>query len=287
MPVGSQLFLDALRYLFYLALFGVPFFFGVALGGRWNEPWTVLRRSIVLASLTVPLVVGNLVVSDLGGAVYQRYSYWLWLAEVVVGFDFLVAFGHASGNVISRGNVVSQWRATGRQIRRSLVVYGVASFAIVGLWSVPGSVSTHGDAVMIAHFRRHEAEFNELREMFARDADVGSLCEGYAVSRFPLPAERIAEYKPLLRAADIRHGLTHEVRGQTLFRYWSKPATGFTDQSIEKGYATLRELPDRLVESLDPPSRLGEGLTYRHIDDGWYLYYYNRDSSGSPCRLGA
>jgi hypothetical protein len=173
---------------------------------------------------------------------------------------------------------------TSRETKLRAGMCGAAALVIWALWFLPSPVSTHSDSTMIENFRRHEADFNRLAELIQQDAGVSAICSTVDAHRY-IPPERQAEYVALLGAVDVRHGITREPYGQVLFRYWSKPATGFFDQYLEKGYAPLDTPPSRLVESLDDLSGLDQGLTYRPIDDRWYLYYYNRDSLPSRCDL--
>jgi hypothetical protein len=239
----------------------------------------ILPSAIVVTSLLVAIDIIQPVLLDPAGELYSQYSFWLSAAWVLLSLTWLVGLGLAIANTIS-----SRQKLRLRALW-PLAVYALGAILVWGLWTLSDSPSTYSDAAMIEHFFRYEAELNQLREMFAQDSQVSWVCRPSNDFGPGLTAERAKTYEALLGTVRIGHGIMREPRGETLFRYWTKPATGFADQNVEKGYAVLDRPPSRLVDSLDNPTRLGEGLTYRQISGQWYLYVYNRDSLKAVCDL--
>jgi hypothetical protein len=264
--------------LFVLAF---PLCVGLVLSHDKPRPRIVLGEAIGVAVGLTLLQLLSLVIYDMGGEIYSTWSFRPSLVWAMYGVLGLVAFGHAIGLLGFHS------RKVGKRALVPVLIHVLLGLSVWATWNLPTMVSTHGDAAMLDNFRRHEAEFNKLATMFEQDRSVTSICRRGGKYRANLPPERLAQYDELLGSVGVGQGITRDPRGPVLLRTWVVVATGYFDQSIEKGYAFLDGAPSRLVASLDNTHSLGEGLTYRHINGPWHLYYYNRDSLRASCDYGA
>lgn len=253
---------------------------GLLLSVVLRRPGLALPGAIATTLLLTAVALVYQVLYELGGRPYDRYGLWIGGSWTVLSLAWLVGLGYA---INTAGE---EWSGRRVQTFGPLAVYGIGAVAFWALWSVPGSLSTHGDGVMIRHFQRHEAEFARLAGLATQESPTFAYCGPGKVAGATLPDERSAEYAALLGAVNVQHGIMRERRGEILLRYWTMTEGGYFGQNVEKGYAVLPEPPERPMDSLDDGRWNGQGLVYRHLEGSWYLYYFNRDSLRAICDLG-
>ncbi len=156
---------------------------------------------------------------------------------------------------------------------RAAVVLGPLLATGLPLYSLMHAHDPPPDDAMLAHFRAHRAQFDELAQMAEHDPHI--------VGLYPLrvnydnqhsahiSASRMAAYLQKLRAAGVPDGF-EAGDGEIDFLFWS-------DSTVKgKNFAYLPKPPPSPVPSLDDGEEDDgeEGIAYfRHIDGAWYLRY--------------
>lgn len=134
------------------------------------------------------------------------------------------------------------------------------------------------EARMIANFREHKAQFEQLRLMIQQDKRVRSLSSGWLSDQnmnstddpmsLGISKQRWARYQSLLKSvgADSISNRNNYIRFYVF-------GGGFTDTSWSIGYAWSAEPPPIMVESAywhKPTMR--DKIYHSRIENGWYIY---------------
>jgi hypothetical protein len=153
----------------------------------------------------------------------------------------------------------------------------LASSALVAWIFTSGDIPHKSDEQLIANFKTHEAEFNQLREMILADNRLLRVDEDWTKPEDPktigIPDERIATYRKIFRKLDIPRGFYfYPESGEVKF---ISSAQGLAVSGSSKSYVWLKEPPSTLVDSIDTyPIKAGATYpVYRHVTGNWYLEY--------------
>jgi hypothetical protein len=157
------------------------------------------------------------------------------------------------------------------------VICVAASIALMS-WAWTASDIPHkSDDELIANFKAHEAEFNQLLQMVMADKCLYRVDDNWANPNDPktigISDERIAIYRKMFRALDIPRGFSaNQDVGVVEF---ISSAQGLSVSGSSKSYVWLKEPPSGLVDHIDS-YRTQPGASYpvyRHITGNWYLRF--------------
>ena len=133
------------------------------------------------------------------------------------------------------------------------------------------------DQEMLTNFRQHESVFNQLVQMSQADKGLARVDDDWTQPDYPqsigVSARRVADYRKLMRAANVPRGLQTAGGGEVDFYYWLTGSAISSD--TDKGYAYLVIPPAPLLTDLDhcqPDEKRGV-TAYRHVQGNWYLFY--------------
>jgi len=152
----------------------------------------------------------------------------------------------------------------------SFLVYEIYSFMSAPLF---GEEQPHQpDDVMIANFREHRADFEQLKTMLIRDALITRVdCDWTDPDN--LPKEVTEDYRRLFKIVGTPRGISASLdRSQIDFIASSQ---GWVASGSSNGYAFLAKPPEITEDSLDhyTENRGQEAYAFRHIDGNWYLFF--------------
>jgi hypothetical protein len=153
-----------------------------------------------------------------------------------------------------------------------ITVISLAALALLLAWGVY-SARPPTDRQLLQQFASHQAEMEQLREMFVADSRLKRVTKTFAqddhFERVNLPDDRFAQYKHLLSAA----GLLGLNRTDDCI-YFSAFRWGFAGSGTAKGFAYCTAAPKSVLSSLDGKSTERRSQHYfKPIRDGWYLLF--------------
>jgi len=131
---------------------------------------------------------------------------------------------------------------------------------------------------MIAHFRQHKAEFEQLRAMLLEDKQIMMIGSDWLRSRdWDLPdnseeigvsRQRLADYHALMNTLDVA-----PIGGDDDYVQFNRFGGGFTDATWGIGYAWSRKPPETIVKSAywHKPIMRGRRV-HSHIEGNWYIF---------------
>ena len=130
---------------------------------------------------------------------------------------------------------------------------------------------------MIAHFRAHRAEFEQLHLMLAQDKNVHVIGPDWVdaqwgdKSALPLNVSdaRLARYRALLKQLGM---ITVVVDAERQRVRLERFGGGFTDTSWSIGYSWSRDTPKPLVNSAYHQYPGKDKIHYSRIEGDWYIY---------------
>jgi hypothetical protein len=176
-------------------------------------------------------------------------------------------------------------------LKRMIVGLGATLFiglAVVGIgflaWGMfvswiftSGDIPHKSDEQLIANFKTHEAQFNQLLEMVMTDKGLHRVDDNWTDPHDPktvgISDERIATYRSMFRALDIPRGFSaNQDMGVVEF---ISSARGLSVSGSKKSYVWLKNPPSGLVDNIDT-YRTKPGASYpvyRHIIGNWYLEF--------------
>lgn len=157
---------------------------------------------------------------------------------------------------------------------RSKISMLVASLALV--LGCSGQTKHKSDDDLIANFRNHRKDFEQLREMATADRNLVRVdtrhTEPEDLRSAGVSAARIADYRKLFRRARCPEGLLSSPRRPGI---WFLASThGLLNRGSSKGYCYATSPPPLIVTNTAnyrPPNREGYEI-YRHIEGSWYLF---------------
>jgi hypothetical protein len=140
-----------------------------------------------------------------------------------------------------------------------------------------GDIPHKSDEELIANFKTHEAEFNQLRDMIMADKYLYRVDYNWTKPEDPktigVSDERIATYRKMFVKLGIPRGFYfYPDSGEVKFL---SSAQGLSVSGSSKSYVWLKQTPSGLVDSIDT-HRTKPGATYpvyRHITGNWYLEF--------------
>jgi hypothetical protein len=143
------------------------------------------------------------------------------------------------------------------------------SICLLFAWTFTSTFHAHPtDQVLIANFRQHQAEFNQLLQMFHADVGVGRIAPDFTDK--PIPLQRWNEYRGLFRSLGLEAGI--EGYGTKDFIWFHSSASGLATSGSSKGYVYTVQAPKPVVDDLDTASSEDSEEIYRQIEGFWYLY---------------
>jgi len=159
-----------------------------------------------------------------------------------------------------------------------LIVLGIGFVAWVALLSsiwTSADIPHKSDDQLIANFKSHEAQFNQLLDMVMADKGLHRIDDNWTDPTDPktigIPDERIAQYRKMFRALDIPRGFSaNQDVGVVEF---ISSAQGLAVSGSSKSYVWMKQSPSDLVDNIDT-YRTKPGASYpvfRHITGNWYL----------------
>jgi hypothetical protein len=139
-----------------------------------------------------------------------------------------------------------------------------------------GQAKHKSDEDLIANFRNHRKDFEQLRAMGTADTNLVRVDMRYMdpedLRSAGVSADRIAEYRKLFRRAGCPQGLLSSPRRAGI--WFLASAHGLLNRGSSKGYCYATKPPPVIVTNTAnyrPPN--GEGYEiYRHIEGSWYLF---------------
>jgi len=146
--------------------------------------------------------------------------------------------------------------------------------------------SMPSDKAMEENFRSREADFKKLVTMLKEDSNLAEVNFGGAYLRShdrpkaEIPAQRINEYRRLLRQIGVDSVTNFDGKNSFVFLFWSGWRENVPHKTYKQYYYDEKP-PSPLVDSLNQPEELpGERKfeAYKRIADNWYLLY-SRDFS--------
>lgn len=158
------------------------------------------------------------------------------------------------------------------------VLLGVPAALVVVIWVARDAVKPPSDSVMIRHFERQQATFEELVTMARADKALVRVDQDWTMSAdtqsIGVSPERLAAYRELLREAGTPRGFNvlRDDAGYD-FCFWLRGSA--ISDNMEKGFAYRPSPPAHIFQTLDGV-RADPGkymVVYRHIRGHWYLFY--------------
>jgi hypothetical protein len=118
------------------------------------------------------------------------------------------------------------------------------SVCLLFAWTFTSTFHTHPtDQALIANFRAHQAEFNQLLQMFQADVDVGRIAPDFTDK--PIPLRRWNEYRRLYRSLGLEAGI--EGYGTKDFIWFHSSSSGLATSGSSKGYVYTLQAPNPAV----------------------------------------
>ena len=164
-----------------------------------------------------------------------------------------------------------------KRIRLGLLLGIPAAFVVV-IFVARKAVEPPSDSVMLRHFERQQATYEELVKMAGADKGLARVDGNWTMPAdtrsVGVSRERLEAYRKLLRDAGTPRGF--KALGDDAgydFYFWLRGSAISDD--IQKGFAYRTSPPPDLVQSLDGV-RVAPGkyrAAYRHIRGSWYLFY--------------
>lgn len=141
------------------------------------------------------------------------------------------------------------------------------------------------DAKLIANFREHRAEFEQLRAMIIQDKGLERVDNNRTLPEdlqgIHVSSARIEEYRKLLIKLGIRGGI--EASSDRRHISFISSYRGWVTHNSEKGYVytekpveaedIVEDLDQYIVEDLDQFLEHQVGSGARRIEGNWYLYF--------------
>jgi hypothetical protein len=201
------------------------------------------------------------------------------------GFPFFAVVGAVLGIVLSLRvlRYLSQEDQEGLLILKKKrlklgLIFGVPALIIGMPWFAFNRLRPPSDHELIANFRQHQSEFEQLAAMVQTEKGLTQVDETWTAPHNPqevgVSKSRIAEYRRLLRSVGTPRGFqTWGIAGDIKFYYYLTGSAVTSD--TDKGYAYMTMPPAHLLKSLDhcQPDGRKEIGGYRHIQGNWYLFY--------------
>jgi len=137
------------------------------------------------------------------------------------------------------------------------------------------------DEYMIANFKAHQSEFDQLLQMILSDKGLLRVDNDWTLPANPeavgVSQERISGYRKIFHRVGVPRGFSaRESRDEIDFIATTK---GLSVTGSAKGYTWLSKRPELVIDNLDKYwSTDGKSFTaYRHIEGNWYLWFDYED----------
>ena len=138
--------------------------------------------------------------------------------------------------------------------------------------------------MLIENFRQHRAEFEKLALMAEMETVHSISADKFAfidhrTRHSEISGLRVGEYQYQVGLTGVEgypgRSLLNRAEGVffPISTDWIVPKGFSYTIEAEKGYILRQGRPERLVESLDGLAFKDDGISYRKIDEHWYLYY--------------
>lgn len=159
----------------------------------------------------------------------------------------------------------------------AVVAIGVVAWGALMSWILTsGDIPHKSDEELIANFKAHEAQFNQLLEMVLADKALRRVDDDWTDPKDPqtigISPERIAAYRRIFRTLDIPRGVS-SYQGVVEFISSSQ---GLAVGGSSKCYTRLEKPPSNMVDNIETyRSRPGASYpVFRHVQGNWYLVFY-------------
>lgn len=132
---------------------------------------------------------------------------------------------------------------------------------------------------LIDNFYTHQAEFEQLRQMFLADEGLSRVADDFTRPENPevmgITPARLDEYRRLFHQLNLKAG----IEGDKESIRFIASTRGLSVSGSAKGYVYTRVPPELMVDNLDTyRSEDGRSFTaYQHLEGNWYLYYDYED----------
>jgi hypothetical protein len=162
-------------------------------------------------------------------------------------------------------------------IALAAVAIVVVAWGALMSWAwTSGAIPHKSDEALIANFKAHEAQFNQLLEMVLADKGLRRIDDDWTDPKDPqtigVSSERIAVYRKIFRTLDIPRGFSSY---QGIVEFISS-SQGLAVSGSSKCYTWLEKPPSNLVDNIET-YRAKPGASYpvfRHVQGNWYLVFY-------------
>jgi hypothetical protein len=134
------------------------------------------------------------------------------------------------------------------------------------------------DRELIANFRQHQGEFEQLAKMLQTDKALTRVDQDWTDPNSPqsigVSQSRIDEYRRLLRDVKTPRGFQTPGNPNDIEFYYFMTGSAISSDT-DKGYAYLVTPPPHPLTNLDDcqPDEKNGITAYRHIQGNWYLFY--------------
>jgi hypothetical protein len=162
-------------------------------------------------------------------------------------------------------------------IALAVVAFSVVSWGVLMSWAwTSGDIPHKSDEELIANFKTHEAEFDQLLQMVVADKGLLRVDDDWTNPTDPktigVSDERIATYRNIFRKLDIPRGFSSYQGGVEFI----SSSQGLAVGGSSKCYTWLEKPPPKLVDNIET-YRSKPGASYpvfRHVQGNWYLVFY-------------
>jgi hypothetical protein len=143
-----------------------------------------------------------------------------------------------------------------------------------------------GDQALASVFNSHRADFEQLAVMSQVDGDLLRVANDFVwttkTTKWPRPAGELGitqhrwdDYRRLFRLLHLTAGMSHDPEDPKSVVYLLASTSGFVTGGSVKGYARSDSVLSPLCKTLDslPKSDKEEGVCFKPLAKGWYLYF--------------
>lgn len=157
--------------------------------------------------------------------------------------------------------------------------YITSLFVIIGAFFLVSCTRHPSDEEMIKKFNQCRTTFEKLSDMLHNDNGLHRVANDFTrppieqLSKYDITSKRIHDYRKLFNEINCTAGVRSNFDNSIV--YIIESTWGLSISGSVKGYVhMLEKKPNmRIVKNLDNVKAKDDELVYRHLDDGWYLYY--------------